>query len=98
LVDEAWWQLKKLYGIDHTRHAPLYGAYLNWGADRWGGAAVHFWSIGANPGEIIKLLQEPVPGLHICNEAWSRDQGWLEGAVGAADELLQQKFELGAYA
>lgn len=91
LVSEVWNQVRKSHTLGDDLPAPVAATYQNWGRDPWG-AAYHLWGIGAQPKDIIAYMQEPVPGIHICNEAWSISQGWTNGALQAADEMLVAKF------
>lgn len=96
LVQEAWRQVRRTHGLDDSVAPPLAATYQNWSREPWG-AAVHFWAIGADPGAVKAYLREPVPGVHVCNEAWSDAQGWVHGATEAAEALLTQNFDLPPY-
>lgn len=39
--------------------------------------------------EALTPLPEKVPGLHICGESFSLRQGWMEGALEHAEELVK---------
>jgi monoamine oxidase len=41
-------------------------------------------------------MRQPVPdaNVYICGEAWSTTQGWAEGALQTAEQVLRQKFGL----
>ncbi len=95
LVEETMRQLKVLHGPGVVSE-PYAATHMNWGLEPWG-AAYHLWSIGADADETIAYMQEPMPNLHVCGEAWSIAQGWVEGAVHTADAMLQAKFGLPAY-
>lgn len=97
MVEEAWYQLRKVYGIAGTVSPPVLGTYRNWGSDPLYGAGLHLWSIGTDAEQTMDYMREPFPGLHVCGEAWSRDQGWIKGATSTAEALLQQKFGLSPY-
>lgn len=45
---------------------------------------------------IIPRIRHPIPdvNLYICGEAYSSNQGWIEGAVNTAEKLLQDHFNL----
>lgn len=92
LVKEVWNQARRSHNLGDNLPEPVAATYQNWGREPWG-AAYHLWGIGANPKDIIDYMQEPVPGIHICNEAWSVSQGWTNGAMQSADSLLVAKFE-----
>ena len=91
LVKEVWSQVRKSHGLGDDLPEPVAATYQNWGRDPWG-AAYHLWGIGAKPKDIIEYMQEPIPGIHICNEAWSVSQGWTNGAMQSADAMLVAKF------
>lgn len=71
---------------------PYYAVFQDWSQDPFGGGW-HFWKIGANSAEIIRRLRKPFAdaNLHVCGEAWSRQQGWVEGALATANEILEQE-------
>lgn len=57
---------------------------------RWTGW--HFWRAGDNSDEILELAPQPEASLPIfvANEAFSRRQSWVEGALEAADAVIQR--------
>jgi monoamine oxidase len=57
------------------------------------GAAFHMWSSGSTPADVMRRALCPVPGqrLHICGEAWSPRQGWIEGALESVDMMLDRE-------
>ena len=64
-------------------------ALMYWGADPhevgW-----HFWRAGANSDEILRAAPQPDATLpvYIANEAFSRRQSWVEGALEAAEAVV----------
>jgi hypothetical protein len=36
----------------------------------------------------------PDRAFHICGEAWSPRQGWIEGALETVDAVLERSFEI----
>ena len=46
--------------------------------------------------EVMPAVRTPLPGtdLHIVGEAWSTDQGWIEGALQTVEALLVQDMKL----
>jgi hypothetical protein len=36
----------------------------------------------------------PDLGLHVCGEAWSDCQGWVEGGLRSVERLLQEELEV----
>jgi lysine 2-monooxygenase len=41
-------------------------------------------------------IRHPLPdaNLYICGEAWSTNQGWVEGALNTAEHVLEDHFGL----
>jgi monoamine oxidase len=97
MVDEAWYQLKKAHDIPDTAAPPILGTYRNWGDDPLYGAGIHLWAIGTDAEATMDYMREPFPGLYVCGEAWSPEQGWIKGATATAETVLQQKFGLPPY-
>jgi monoamine oxidase len=101
LVAEMQRQLCELHAVRVSHNTadrivpPYFAVFQDWSQDPFGGGW-HFWKIGANSGEIIRRLRKPFPdaNLHICGEAWSRQQGWVEGALATASDVLEQELLL----
>jgi monoamine oxidase len=68
---------------------PLGSALMYWGADPhetgW-----HFWRAGDNSDEILDLAPQPERDLpiYLANEAFSRHQSWVEGALESAEAVV----------
>lgn len=60
------------------------------------GAAFHQWNPGVQSWKIIPQIRHPFldRDLFICGEAYSSQQGWVEGALQSAESLLEQHFFL----
>jgi monoamine oxidase len=98
LVNQLQRQLRELHGlssVDDPRTADLIAPYFavcrDWTEDPFGGGW-HFWKIGVDSERIRRRMQRPYPDLplYICGEAWCAQQGWVEGALESADEMLQR--------
>lgn len=96
LAAEAIRQIQAVYGIKKPLHEPLAVTFKEWSAERTG-AAWHQWAIGADPAAQMAYLRNPSPGLHICGEAWSREQGWVAGALNSAEAMLNEQFALSSF-
>ena len=86
-------QLSEMHGIKVP--LPLEGVFINW-TERPFGGGWHYWMPGYRSWQIARRIITPAedwPG-HICGEAWSEAQGWTEGALQSAEELLQTVFSL----
>lgn len=94
-VAELQRQLRLIHGSSVSIGEPTMALFTDWGRDPYGGAW-HFWNIGAQPWDIVPQTREPIPGanLSICGEAYSVDQGWINGALLTAEQVLQQRFAL----
>jgi monoamine oxidase len=97
MVDEVHRQLLEMHGIaDASKVPPPYaGAYRDWGEDPYGGGA-NFWHVGVRSYDVAQRVIQPKPPLpvYICGECYSHGQGWVEGALETAEEMLQQHLGL----
>lgn len=91
---EAHRQLVQMHGVAYAPQ-PYASAYRDWAEDPYGGG-VNFWRIGKKSWEVIPAIINPVPGLpvYVCGEAYSHEQGWVEGALQTAELMLTVHFEL----
>lgn len=87
-------QLKELHDLDKIPE-PFTTIYENWNDDPFGGG-YHAWKARYNVGDVMKYMRRPIIGeaLHICGEAYSDQQGWVEGALCVAELMLQKEFNL----
>ncbi|WP_434046808.1 MULTISPECIES: flavin monoamine oxidase family protein [Sorangium] len=99
LILEMQSQLCELHGLgvrarDGTFPAilPYLAVFQDWTRDPFGGGW-HFWKVGADSKRIARRMQRPVAAapLYVCGEAWSHQQGWVEGALETADAVLEQE-------
>jgi monoamine oxidase len=69
--------------------------FIDWGDDQ-SLSGVHSWTQGAKTWEVMPAVRTPVPGtaLHIVGEAWSLDQGWIEGALQTVEALLAEDLKV----
>jgi hypothetical protein len=74
---------------------PAAACFMDWTAAPFGGA-IHLWGPEADAGADAEAMLRPLDGLwlHVCGEAWSHCQGWVEGALERSDALLQRCFGL----
>lgn len=86
-------QLSEMHGVKVP--LPRSGVFINWTQPPFGGAW-HNWQPGYKSWESTVRMRRPVPGrgLHVCGEAWSESQGWVEGALEMTEAMLQQEFRL----
>ena len=92
LVMAAHRQLMTMHGLQPCPDLfPYAAAYRDWGDDLYGGGA-NFWPRHVNSQEVARKIMQPVPDLpvYICGEAYSHAQGWVEGALATAEQVLQR--------
>ncbi|OCX53258.1 amine oxidase [Mucilaginibacter sp. PPCGB 2223] len=88
MVAEVARQLQLMHGLSHT---PIVNnaAFRDWGEDPFGGGW-NSWNIGVKSWEVKHKITHPIEvmPLHICGEAYSDYQGWVEGALQTAELML----------
>lgn len=74
---------------------PYSAVYHTWNEDPYGGGW-HEWKAGYRLDQIMCRMRKPVPDedIHIVGEAYSYQQGWVEGALDTAESMLQDCFHL----
>ncbi|HYN63020.1 MAG TPA: FAD-dependent oxidoreductase, partial [Candidatus Limnocylindrales bacterium] len=94
MVEEAHRQVVRMHGVSYAP-MPYAAAYRDWAEDPYGGG-VNFWQIHAKSWEVIPAIVQPRAGVpvYICGEAYSHEQGWVEGSLQTAEIMLQQHFKL----
>jgi len=96
MIKEVRSQLTAVHGVDAPGPSSARSAMMaDWGADPYGGA-YHLWNVGTKSWEVMPRIRNPLPdgGLFVCGEAWSIDQGWINGALQTAERMLQSHFAL----
>lgn len=73
----------------------LLAAYKDWGHDPYGGGW-NFWAPGVDVQSIMRGIRRPFHdiSLYIIGEAYSGNQGWVEGALTTAEHVLRDYFHL----
>jgi monoamine oxidase len=99
MLDQAHKQLIEVFGPGKPIPEPTGGVYMDWTADPYGGGW-HFWRPGFKVSDIFTMLDSGPFGndvpIYLCGEAWSPEQGWVEGALKSAERLLRSThFRLG---
>jgi lysine 2-monooxygenase len=104
LVEEMQKQLRELHGVADLPHPdpeaapfipPYVAVFRDWSQEPFGGGW-HFWKIGIDSRQVMRRMQRPFAEapLYVCGEAWSTQQGWVEGALETADAVLEQQLLL----
>ncbi len=94
MVDAAQAQVREIHGLKYVPE-PYTGIYQDWSCDPLG-AGWHGWKAGFKYWEIMKTMRRPLPSenVYICGEAYSNNQGWVEGALETAELVLEEYFDL----
>ncbi len=91
MVEEVHRQILEMHGKagDPAIPPPYAAAYHDWGDDPYGGGA-NFWHVGSQSYAVSKKIVQPMPGLpvYIVGESYSHQQGWVEGALKTAEDML----------
>jgi monoamine oxidase len=88
MVAEIQRQLVEMHGV--TVPAPYSASWRDWSEDPYGGA-FNTWNVGVDAVQVAQAILQPdssVP-LYVCGEAYSQDQGWVEGAFDTAEQVVQ---------
>ncbi|WP_426754929.1 flavin monoamine oxidase family protein [Myxococcus sp. Y35] len=95
MVREALNELKELHGNENPIPDPYVAYFRNWTDDPYGGG-YHAWRAGVSVRDVMPFMRRPDPAesIHICGEAYSDQQGWVEGAFCEAEKMLQAHFGL----
>lgn len=93
MVKQAQEQVKEVHGLKFVPE-PYTAVYHDWGEDPYG-AGWHAWKAGEKFWEIMPYMRG-IPGekVHVCGEAYSIGQGWVEGALQTAELMLKEHFGL----
>lgn len=96
MIDEVHRLIAEVHGLSPADiPKPYAAAYRDWSTDPFGGG-YNLWKIHANSIAVARDIVAPVKGLRafICGEAYSHDQGWVEGALETAEDMLKRCFGL----
>lgn len=87
LAEELQKELEEMHGQELPKPTGL--LYKRW-ADPYMGAGWHTWNPGTKPTESSEAMIAPLPGLplYVTGEAWSTNQGWVEGALETSEKVV----------
>ncbi len=93
MVREVVKELRELHGVGVP--LPYVTWFKDWGDDPFG-AGYHAWKAGYKVQDVMPYMRKPVQSenIHICGEAYSDQQGWVEGAFCEAEKMLESYFGL----
>ncbi len=99
MVRKAHRQIKQLHpemaGADSIPE-PYLGLAKEWSSDdpvdgALIGGGWHTWVVHAKSWEVMNTMKRPLnSNLYICGEAYSSEQGWIEGALRSAEMALKE--------
>lgn len=94
MIEHAQRQLRLVHDVEYIPE-PYAAGFQDWGQDPYGGAW-HSWNIHVKGWEVRDQLPQPRPDwpVHIVGEAYSDAQGWIEGALRTAEDVLTDIFHL----
>lgn len=95
MVDELMNQLRELHGPEVTIPDPYVTYFKDWTDDPFG-AGYHAWKAGFSVEKVMPYMRKPIDDekIHIIGEAYSDQQGWVEGAFCEAEKMLREHFGL----
>lgn len=87
VVAEARRQLAMLFGTDCVPE-PVLTSYRLWDGDQDFEFAYHQWRLNTDDSNVRSYLSNPMPGIYVCNEAFSDMHGWVNGSIRSSDLAL----------
>lgn len=101
LVEEMMKQIKLLFGLDEDDPSvpmPLLSTYRVWGQGEYD-YGYHQYKINTNDmKDVYPQIYNPASNIYVCNESWSPEQGWVEGALIMSDLVMIKGFSLVPFA
>lgn len=93
MITELTSELSELHEIKVPR--PSIALFQNWNDDPFGGGW-HMWNPNNQSWKVMPRIRHPIAGvnLYICGEAYSENQGWVEGALQTSEKMLEDYFGL----
>jgi monoamine oxidase len=95
MVNEVMNQLREVHGPEVKIPDPYVTWFKDWTDDPFG-AGYHAWKAGYSVKDVMPYMRKPLAdeNVYICGEAYSDQQGWVEGAFCVAEHILQDYFGL----
>jgi hypothetical protein len=92
MVEKLRRQLADLHGVDIGQiPEPIIGIYIDWGREPNEQGGWHTWEVNEECHTVAESLVQPLgekEQLYICGEAYSSQQGWIEGALQSTERVL----------
>lgn len=93
MIEHAMKQLALLHDLSvEELPEPDVGAFADWGFDPYGGGW-NFWQPQVDVCETMEAIKAPLGkdrGVYIVGESYSGAQGWVEGALTTAEQVLRK--------
>jgi len=95
MVEEVMSQVRELHGPSVDIPAPYTSAYKDWSLAPYG-AGYHAWKAGYKVWNEMPFIRQPQPKerIFIVGEAYSDQQGWVEGAFCVTEHIMREKYDL----
>ncbi|HKK76664.1 MAG TPA: FAD-dependent oxidoreductase [Saprospiraceae bacterium] len=95
MVLEVMKQVRELHGPSVEVPEPYTSAFKDWTDDPYGGG-YHAWKDSYKVWEVMPYIRQPYSEerVFITGEAYSDQQGWVEGAFCVAEHVMREKFDL----
>jgi monoamine oxidase len=92
MVGEAMTQVRELHGAANIPD-PYVTYFKDWSQDPYGGG-YHAWKAGVQVKNVMPYMRRPNSheAIHVIGEAYSDQQGWVEGALCVAERMLEEHF------
>lgn len=100
LKEEAHRLFAKAQNMDpRSTPKPYDAGYASWTDETCFGGGMNCWKPDVDSQSVIKSIVQPEADLplFICGSAYSNYQGWVEGALETADDMLTTHFGLRSY-
>lgn len=94
MVAEVMKEVKEMHGNENIP-APYTSAYKDWSHDPYGGG-YHAWKSGFVVADKMPEIRQPQANerVFIVGEAYSDQQGWVEGAFCEAEKVMLHRYNL----
>jgi monomeric sarcosine oxidase len=95
MVAEVMKQVRELHGPAIEIPEPYTSAFKDWTHDPYG-AGYHAWKAGFKVWDVMPYIRQPLKKerIFIAGEAYSDQQGWVEGAFCVTEHIMRKKYGL----
>ncbi|MFJ7498046.1 flavin monoamine oxidase family protein [Streptomyces sp. NPDC097727] len=92
-VTHAHLLLCRMHGA--SARPPVAACWQDWGR-RPHSEAWHVWRADQDPEQVAARMRAPAPGssVHVVSDCWTEDPGSIPGALGCAEQVLQEHLGL----